>query len=399
MNFQLGQNLYAPTKTGNIKVWRCEVLAGNDPDVGNPATLVITTKTKLDGKEVRREEEITQGKNLGKSNETTPYEQAVSEAGSRYRTKLDKGYKTEIPADTTKANCNALGFPQPMLAKPIDKVKKIEFPAYFQPKLDGHRAIVTKKDNQMIMYSRQGKLITTMGHILNFLKDRIEEGQFLDGELYLHGEVLQNIGSYIKKLQPGSSKIRYWVYDIILDVPFVERLKILRKIFTSSSWSPLGKTPQTFEGVQPLEVSPASLLWTGRVYRLETAMKESEFAISQGFEGGILRTPDKGYQAGFRSSHLLKIKVFDDSEYEIVDVSEGKDRIVNDVCLKVAVFTCETKNGLTFEVTAFGDMYEKDKIWHNREDYIGKIVTVKHSGYTKTGIPWHPVALRLRDDI
>jgi ATP-dependent DNA ligase len=387
MNFKLGQYLYAPTKTGNVKVWCCEVFMGINEEA--PALLVISTRTKLDGKEIRREEKITQGKNLGKSNETTPYEQAMSEARSKYNKKADKGYRVEIPTDTTKANTNALGFPQPMLAKPIDKVKKVEFPAHFQVKLDGHRALVTKKDGKMIMYSRQGKLITTMGHILDFLEDKIEEGQFLDGELYLHGEALQNIGSYIKKLRPDSKKIIYWVYDIILDVPFDERLKILRKMLSAvCDLLPVCNLQR-----------PTALLFTIDVHSLEEAMQEFQVALDDGFEGGILRTPDKGYQAGFRSRNLLKIKSFDDSEYEIVDVSEGKDRIVNGVHLKVAVFTCEMSDGKTFEVTAFGDMYQKDEIWHSRMDYIGKIVTVKHSGYTEAGKPWHPVAMRLREDI
>ena len=328
-----------------------------------------------------RQEVITQGKNLGKSNETTPYEQAISEAESRYRKKVDQGYQTEIPTDTSKANHNALGLPKPMLAHPIDKVKKVEFPAWFQPKLDGHRAVVTKQNGEMMMYSRQGKPITTMDHILEHLEPKMDEGIFLDGELYLHGEILQNIGSLIKRRQEGSEHVAYHVYDIILAESYTQRLDKLRTI--------VGESNQT----------PARLVPTMWTRDMEEAHVFTEDAISQGYEGGILRTPDNGYLAGFRSRQLLKIKKFDDSEHEIVDVVEGKDRIVNDTSLKVAIFICRTPKGEQFECTAFGDMYEKDRIWHEREKYIGKTLTVKHSGYTKDNIPWHPVALRLREDI
>jgi len=376
--FKLGQKLYAPTKTGNVKTWRACVIGYPTSPM---ATIEITTQTKLGGKEVERRDEITEGKNLGKSNETTPYEQAVSEAESRYRKKMDQGYQTEIPTDTSKANDNALGFPKPMLAHPIDKVKQVEFPGHFQPKLDGHRAIVTKQNGTMVMYSRQGKPITSMGHILDHLEDRVEEGMYLDGELYLHGEALQSIGSLIKRKQEGSEQVVYHVYDIMMDEPYTQRWEKLRIIVGISSFT------------------PARLVSTMIANTMKEAQIFTEDAIRQGYEGGILRTPDKGYLAGFRSRQLLKIKRFDDSEHTIVDVIEGKDRLVNDIDLKVAVFVCETPEGKRFECTAYGDMHEKDRIWHEREKFIGKTLTVKHSGYTKERKPWHPVALRLREDI
>lgn len=388
MNFKLGQTIYAPTKTGNVKTWCCNVQGGKAKSTSiyaPPAILVVVSQTKLDGKPVVRRDVITEGKNIGKSNETTPYEQAVSEAESRYRKKIDQGYKTEIPTDTSRANDNAMGLPKPMLAYPIDKVKMVEFPAHFQPKLDGHRALVTKRNGEMVMYSRQGKPITTMSHILDYLEDKVEEGVFLDGELYLHGEALQNIGSLVKKARPESVNIVYHVYDTIMDVSYTQRLENLRII--------VGE-PDDYNGEEPVRMVPTTL-----VENMETAQYLSTAAISQGYEGGILRTPDTGYRAGFRSRQLLKIKKFDDSEHTIVDVVEGKDRIVNDVELKVACFTCETPEGKRFEVTAMGDMWEKDRTWHDRKNFIGKVLTVKHSGYTKDNIPWHPVAARLREDI
>ena len=373
--------MYGVTSKGAIKTWRARVW-GTPTEQPSDATIEIITQVKLDGKEVVRIEVITEGKNIGKSNETTPYQQAVNETESRYRKQFDKGYKTEMPTDTSKANTNAMGLPKPMLAYPIDKVKVVEFPAHFQPKLDGHRAIVTKQNGEMVMYSRQGKPITTMGHILAHLEDKVDEGVILDGELYLHGEILQNIGALVKKERPESKNVVYHVYDIMMDAPFGDRLQWLtgHLIYT--------------------EVNQCvTIVQTTTVSSLEEAHRLTEDAIRAGYEGGILRTPDKSYLAGFRSRQLLKIKTFDDSEHVIVDVVEGKDRIVNDVELKVACFVCETPEGKRFEVTAHGDMYQKDRIWYEREQHIGKLVTIKHSGHTKDGIPWHPVCLRFREDI
>jgi DNA ligase-1 len=376
----LGQRLYAPTKTGNVKVWSAHVIGCDTSPV---ATIQIISQTKLGGKEVIREDVITEGKNIGKSNETTPFRQAISEAESRYRKKMDQGYKTEIPTDTSKANDNALGLPKPMLAHPIDKVKKVEFPAHWQPKLDGHRAVVTKQNGEMMMYSRQGKPITTMAHILSHLEDKVGEGEFIDGELYLHGEMLQNIGALIKKYRAGTSEhIVYHVYDTMMDVPYTQRIAKLRIMLNDEE-----------------PTSPVQLVTTMLVENIEQAHVLTQRVIDEGYEGGILRTPDNGYEVGFRSRTLLKIKKFDDSEHTIIDVVEGNDRIVNGEFFKVACFICQTPDGKTFEVTSMGNMYEKDRTWHERDKFVGKTVTIKHSGYTKDGIPWHPVAMRLREDI
>jgi DNA ligase-1 len=377
---KLGTVLYGVTSNGNVKTW-CAKVHGTPTEQPSDATIEIVTQTKLGGKEVTRQEIITEGKNVGKSNETTPYEQAVSEAESRYRKKVKKGYITTIPADLTVADTNALGLPRPMLAHPIDKVKKVEFPAYVQPKFDGHRAIVTKRDGVMLMYSRGGDEITTMGHILKHLEDKVWEGEFFDGELYVHGKKLQDIGSWIRKYREGlSEQVHLYLYDTMMDEPYeLRQLKLRRTILDQSG--------------------PVKLAATQIVHDLAEAMNFRDTVIAEGYEGAMLRTPDKGYQAGKKSRTLLKLKMFDDTEFIITDVVEGKDRIVNEVELKVACFKCETDDGEEFEVTAYGDMYKKDEIWHNRAEYIGKTLTVQHSGYTKDNIPWHPVALRLREDI
>lgn len=365
--------LYAVTKTGNIKTWRCLV-----NDLGSAgAEVVIITQTKIDGKEVVRRDLITRGKNIGKSNETTPYEQAVSEATSRMNKKIDQGYRTEIPTDTTKASSNSMDLPKPMLAHPIEKVKNVTFPACFQPKLNGHRAIVTKRDGKMLMYSRQGKPITSMDHILVYLDEVMNDGDFLDGELYVHGEMLQNIGSLIKRKQDGSENVEYWVYDTILDVPYSERYAWLQTKLSRVN-----------------RLSRVHLLSAVRVTSMEKAGELTEQAVCYGYEGGILRLDNAGYEAGFRSRNLLKMKSFTDEEFMVIDIIRGKTRNVNDVWLEMAILVCQTRDGNRFEVTAHGDMYEKDRIWRERKNHIGRLVTVKYYETTAAGIPFHPIALQ-----
>jgi DNA ligase-1 len=270
-----------------------------------------------------------------------------------------------------------------MLAMPIENigVKNIIWPAWVQTKFNGHRAIVTRHNGSLIMYSRRGKKIETMSHILEELEPLIKEGDFLDGELYIHGMSLQSIGSYIKRLQEKSSKVEYHVYDLISKEIFADRYKALQNLLKNQ------------------ELKYVQLVHTERIVNMEELQDFYRDALAKNYEGAMLRISNGKYLAGFRSRALIKVKPSEDAEFEIIAVKAGKDRNVNETQLKVAVFTCKTKDNKEFDVLAPGTQEEKDMAYHNRNNYLGKILTVQFMGYTEDGKPFHPVALQIREDI
>ena len=82
----------------------------------------------LDGAVVYNESKCI-GKNIGKSNETTPERQAELEAQSKLLKKLDEGYYKTID----EANNETVVLP--MLAKDFkEEVHKVSYPVYVQPK-------------------------------------------------------------------------------------------------------------------------------------------------------------------------------------------------------------------------------------------------------------------------
>jgi predicted DNA-binding WGR domain protein len=90
---------------------------------------IIVSWGIIGGKFQEKVTTITDGKNIGKSNETTFEEQALSEAQSKWNKQLDKGYSKEKGAPKMI---------RPMLAhKYQDHSSKLKFPCYIQPKLDG----------------------------------------------------------------------------------------------------------------------------------------------------------------------------------------------------------------------------------------------------------------------
>lgn len=371
--------LYARTKTTAIKVWSIRVNEIGLEQPRNHGAKITVTHGQLDGKMVDVSETITDGKNIGKSNETTPYEQAVSEAMSKWKKKLDNGYTTDFPADNQVHNTNALGLVQPMLAISLDKLKKpLPETVYIQPKLNGHRALVGYVDGQIRMWSRRGKWITSMDHILEGLDGFLGINQVLDGELYIHGAELQDIGSLIKKKQTGSEKIEYHVYDLIKlaypETEFPDRLNLIKKVLRE-------KVP----GVVLVETNMCKSDQISAFFR---------DCINQGYEGAMVRLPSQTYEPGFRSRGLLKVKEFADAEWEVKNILKGIPRVVNGMDYDVAILDCGD-----FRVTAPGTVQEKDSVWRDRANYIGKLITVQYAYLTKDGVPFHPVALQWREDI
>ena len=380
MQTHFEKTLYKSHSSGAVGSWSVAV-TGED----KLATMVVSSRKKLDGAEVKTPTQYTKGKNIGKANETSPLQQAILEAESKVKLKLDKGYVEEIPKAGSVAT-NTLGFIQPMTAHPAEKVKKVTFPLAVQPKLDGHRCLAGVKDGIVVMYSRQGKVIN-LPHILTELQALYDKGQWsgrvIDGELYLHGDSLQSISSLIKKLKPESENLHYHVYDIDLDKCYRDRFQALKALESvaencdiKSHWSVLGTTvADTQEQVDALHAKH----------------------LSEGYEGSMLRQFDMPYESGKRSKSLLKKKDFKDDEFTIVGVSKGKPNIR--LGLEVGIYECQTKEGKTFTVTAPGNAQERHDHAQNGHENIGRSLTVKYFNYTPDGVPFLPVALRIREDI
>lgn len=348
------------------------------------AELVIAHTKVVGGAAVKSVVPVA-GKNIGRANETTPAQQALLEMNSRVNKQLDKGYvRTFVEAESPATN--ALGLKKPMLAHPLNKVKpeNIDWEhAYAQPKLDGHRCLT-----QGIMYSRQGKEIH-MPHIREALGDYGLLGKGLDGELYVHGMLLQDIGSLIKRPREESRQLQYHIYDLMRAAPYSERKQELGELIlrAEADGAPLCLVP-TYEVANREELDTLHKRW-----------------LTSGYEGSILRHGGAHYEDDTRSTSLIKVKDFEDHEFKVVGFRFGTPRTLLDGrVLRLPIWVCrnpfaKTDEVKTFEVTAAGDMWEKHAQGESPEQYVGKQLTVQHFGFSKDGAPLLPVALRWREDL
>lgn len=357
--------------------WSVSVCKAQEEGTGRVMTgYLINYARKIDGAVTERFTE-TVSKNVGKANETTPWQQAESEALSRARKQLDKGYTVTMP-EAGSESTNTLGFTKPMLAQPADKVDESEIDwdtAYLQPKLDGHRAMF--KDG--VLYSRGGKVID-MPHITRAIEENGLADLHLDGELYLHEKSLQEISRLVKKPSEDSLELTFWIYDQVSPKPWIERLEEIADTTT-------GKNPA------------ATVLHFKSAEDMEDVLSGFQLCLAAGYEGTMLRWGTKGYEAGKRSKNLLKFKDFKDAEFIVVDGFGGKPHITEEGTYQVAVFICETEDGKRFNVTAPGNRTLKHQQWEHMERFFGKELTVKYHYLSADGIPQLPVALRWREDI
>lgn len=346
------KTLFKKAADGSIRQWTISV--DNDE-------LVIHHGVKGGVMQETREEIL-----IGKGGRSV-YQQKLSRFNSRINKQLLKGYK-ETLEEAIYNKSNAMGLIQPMLALPISKVKNINYDgAHVQYKYDGNRCLITRQGSEIIAYSRRGKVISSIDHITSKLD--IPDNVTLDGELYIHGERLQNIRSLIARKQSSSISLRYHVYDIVRESSYSERLREL----------------QSFNFPYSVEVVPTIKL--DAIDQLDTLRRD---AVNNGYEGLILRLEGTGYEADKRSKSLLKLKEFQDDDFEVINI------YMSDKYVPMA--TCLTENNKTFDVVLPGSYSEKERTYRAKEGYLHKLLTVEYSQLTADGIPFHGIAKAWREN-
>lgn len=374
------KTLYIRDNAGHVRYWTCrEDVDGLEIEHG-----------VLNGTPQYQYEQIDFGKG-GRSQD----EQIASRMNSRCNKQMQKGYVEDLDVARTMKPMNQLGFCKPMLAKKSEDVDlnlmmTREF--YLQNKLDGNRCMIHNDGTGLIAYTRNGLEFKTLKHILEPLEDVIPAGYTFDGELYVHGQSLQTIVSWGKRLQPNTLNLQFHCYDLISSEGFGARYNELSAILTGSSerlagTTSLVPTSKFTPGSRPnfggSAVDLAGLLRAARNENYEGLMFRSDYAL----ERGVFK--EVGYQDGKRSGSLIKLKDWEDQEFPIIGITASADGW--------AILHCTAPNGKVFTVSCPGDVPFKRHVLLNIDDYVGKKVTVQFAYWTEDGLPFHCVATAIRD--
>lgn len=355
----------------NLESWQCDV----------DQNKIKYTWGQINGKMQVQECEVLAGKNIGKANETTKEEQALTEAKAKINKKIKEGYEIKENNFLFKLK-EARDCPQPMLALDFyDREDKIDKKAsyYVQPKLDGIRCLANTKTGKL--YSRKGEEITTMPHISEAVLHFYENSniEWLDGELFNKDFSFQTIMSIVRSnvnAHELSKFIEYHVYDHINEtLNFEDRINQITLI------------PQILSS--KYQNSPIHIVDTHKI-SYDNLSERLEYYEHLKYEGMMVRF-NLPYETK-RSSRLLKMKTFKQEEYLIIDAEKEK---FDDT---LGAFILGSDKGSFKARPALTDS-ERLAIWRDIDKYINNKTywaTVKYQELTEEGIPRFPVCVGIR---
>ena len=336
---------------------------------------------------------VKRGKNLGRSNATNPFTQAMKEAHAKYVKATDRDGETE--------------YVRPMLARDIKKAGNIEWPVYVQCKFNGNRCMFTLKGRTIVPYSRNLKPVTVAPRVIEGiarvysatkkvlseltdgdmndmgLKKRPKRGDiFLDGELYAHGQSLQKLGRLRSKTSKNDDETKYYLFDIFVasqpDMIYQDRYKLIRRI-------------RDKYGGNDDEVV---FVKTYKADTIDEAIAYKERFVANGYEGAMIRIPGERYEQsnkGYHSRNLIKLKPRFEEEYEVIGFaggdSSGKEEnailIIVDVSGKD--LTLQPALPLDLRKELFDRYTSSPRLF--REELNGKMIKVYFDEKSDDGIP------------
>lgn len=308
-----------------------------------------------------------EGKNLGRSNETMPTDQAISEAQSKWEKQKKKGYVKDSSGESP------LKLPMKVSVYQ-DNLGKVTFPCTVSPKLNGVNAEARLQDDgSIILLSRGGEEYALPKHWKAELEQLFQlfSTDSFNGEVYKHGEWLQDITGAMKKHRPLTDELEFHIFDLpTVGEEWKDRVYRLSGDEDPDTYGPI-KFVENYEVTSHEEI--------------EEYHKE---CVEEGYEGIIIRNYSGLYEYNTRSTDVFKMKVALSEEFLITGYSEDK--------YHHPVFTCNSKGG-SFKAKPKGTDQQRKDILAEADQWVGKYLTVEFESYSKIGKPTKPVGITLRE--
>ena len=290
---------------------------------------------------------------------------------------------------------------RPLLATEVKNLKDLKLPMLASVKLDGIYALIVDG----VIYSRSFKPIKNKhvqklfgNHDLNGLV-----GELVCGDVYAEDVFRQTTTATMAEY--GVNDVKLYVFDdwSVGDKPYQERYQHYQR------------------RIKALNHGSIVALEHNMLHTIDEVITALDKEQKRNGEGIILRLPSAKWKNGRstpKSQESVKLKFFEQQEYKIVDVVErmhnANEARVNEIGYTersshkdnmipmntFGAFVMELQDGRNFNVGSglgLTDAVRKE-IWNNRDEYIGKIATVRQMKVgSKNGIPRLPTFVGLRD--
>jgi len=199
--------------------------------------------------------------------------------------------------------------------------------------------------------------------------------QALDGELWIKRNSFEQVVSTVRTHTPSDAawqKIRYMVFDLPESTAiFSNRLETLKSIISNVD-------PPYLKLIEQFRVDSHSSL-----------MKELQEVTQSGGEGLMLHHENSLYFGG-RSDALLKLKLYQDAEADVIGHLPGKGKFTG----MLGALLVRTADGKLLRIgTGFSNTERKNP------PPVGTSITYKYYGKTRNGVPRFASFLRVRKAI
>lgn len=341
------------------------------------------------------------------------WQQVELETNHLVKEKKDKGYREleKHPEEYSESELNEIlggiitgqnGIPKPMLAKQVDKVTNVkifEKEWYASRKIDGLRALIYMGDDGELHTASRGAMnydaamyeILSHPNLINIFKEN--PGLIMDGECYHHGMSLQQLNSVARtqKTAVDYEILQFYWYDIVdTNSTFDERWAFMNDIKDQYDLS-FNPDKEFKDKELRIQFVPQIL-----VSGYDNMIKLHNDYVEEGWEGLVIRDPDKIYRPNGRTNDMIKIKVYKSDEFLITGYELGL-RGNEDM-----VFVLITKEGKSFKAKPHGDRDQKDWYIKNfEEECLNHYGTVKYFYMSDDNVPLQPSvsSIRIREDM
>jgi DNA ligase-1 len=282
---------------------------------------------------------------------------------------------------------------------------KLQFPMVASPKIDGIRCII---------HPELGAVTRTLKPIPNdFIREALNRPELhgFDGELVFaddHTDFQKTVSSVMTKA--GQPKVKYIAFDYVptevLDGDHDFRQTVVGHVIREIENLGFKEGDIQIEKIESYVVR-----------NIEGVLELEEIFLAKGYEGLMLRNPDRPYKYG-RSSvnpnqqHLLKLKRFVDAEAVVIGFEEwmhnDNEATINELGHtqrsshkenkrggeKLGKFLVRGINGrfkdVEFPIGGGNITHaERKEIWENQDQYLGKILTYKFFDVATKDKPRH----------
>ena len=389
--------LYARSLDGKIKVWK----------INDCYNYILIEYGQYGGNLITRKIPITmassesQFKSMIRKKKKEGYKDVneIYKLTNEFTANVNLAYlQKNLPKSNLDDNYNL----KPMKCKPFKKGKML-YPAIGQPKANGVRGVLrwetTTVSDGIFATDVAGAMLRSkegLQYHLPHITDNITEDFFIDtesgrkvawdGEIYLHGTPINMInsasplinhhGTIAKTRYPHiTPQLKFVIFDVATeDLTQDKRIDMVETIVPFTN----------YEGV--------SLLKSRIINSDEEAIAYMMECIADGYEGAVIRSMHTEYAFGSRPMTIMKLKVKQDAEFEVIDVIPKPKEP------STSIFVCRNDiNRATFKCNPMGTYEQRKEYLDNKEAYIGKLATVKF--YERIGVddvPFHGNVVTIR---